>query len=247
MNQDQTQVQDPEFAERLIAVGLGMAEVSHETRNALHRVYSILDEVERLRPHDESLLELTARLGAALDELSRLHEDILSYARVHELKLESCDLRELVTRAWVDLGFLRRDRDAELELGGDEAWCRADPLAMRQVFRNLLHNALTACEDPTRIEVSFRLVEGRGASRSISVVVRDNGPGIAPDDIERLFEPFYSQRRGGTGLGLPLARRLVHAHGGQLVAKAGDAGGELALELPTVPPLKAPTERAPKP
>lgn len=228
------------LAQRLIAVGEATTAVSHEARSSLQRAQLALEQIERHRPEDD-MPGLLARLQDALDELAYLHESIRSFAAPVNLSLVSCDLCRTVAVAWSDVAGLRRGRDAALEvIGLQEAWCRSDPFATRQILRNLFQNALSACADPARVTVDFRSVRN-GDGPALSVRVEDNGPGVSHSQLEGLFEPFRTSRPGGTGLGLALARRLARAHGGDLVAEGGP-GGRFELTLPLVPPLR--TQRA---
>jgi signal transduction histidine kinase len=107
-----------------------------------------------------------------------------------------------------------------------------DPLALGQVFRNILENSLYACRDPVKICASWSEVQ-RNGSGEIKVSLRDNGPGMSVETRERVFEPFFTTRTQGTGLGMAIARRIVEAHDGQ-IAVAGElgTGTEILITLP---------------
>jgi len=127
----------------------------------------------------------------------------------------------------------REGRDAVLreECPGVDLHCAVDPFRLDQVFRNILENALAACRDPVRITVQCQAtdLDGRPALR---VSVRDNGPGLTPEQRQRIFEPFFTTKTKGTGLGMPIAKRLVEAHGGQIAVGAEGTGAEILLILP---------------
>jgi signal transduction histidine kinase len=109
--------------------------------------------------------------------------------------------------------------------GAPEAW-PLDQARMRQVLTNLLENALRSGTD----QVDARVAEERG---ELIYVVRDRGPGIPAEDLARIFEPFFTRRTQGTGLGLAVARRLVELHGGTIRARnAPDGGAEFSISLP---------------
>ncbi|MGB4062165.1 MAG: ATP-binding protein, partial [Burkholderiaceae bacterium] len=111
----------------------------------------------------------------------------------------------------------------------------ADPVALDQIVHNLLMNALQALERVPSTERSLRLVATRHAGEARLQVI-DSGPGIAPDDLARLFEPFFSTREGGLGLGLSLSESLAHGMGGRLTAAAHTPRGAVfTLALPTGP------------
>ncbi len=108
--------------------------------------------------------------------------------------------------------------------------CLADPFQLKQVFRNLLENALAAGGDAPRIEVRCTGTKD-GAQEVVHISVRDNGPGFAPEQRSRLFEPFYTTKLRGTGLGLAICKRIVEAHGGRIEAGEGP-GAEVIIVLP---------------
>ena len=88
---------------------------------------------------------------------------------------------------------------------------------MQQVFRNILENALAACRDPVVIAISCSeaRLQGRPALR---ISVRDNGPGLTTEQYQRIFDPFYTTKTKGTGLGMAIAKRIVETHGGRIAA-----------------------------
>src|SRR5262249_36233512 len=120
---------------------------------------------------------------------------------------------------------------AELDL-----CCPVDPFRLEQVFRNILENSLAACPNPVRIDVRCTdvLLHGR---RAVQVAVRDNGPGLTPEQRQRIFEPFYTTKTKGTGLGMAIAKRIVDAHGGRIeVGPGSDRGAEILITSPREAP-----------
>jgi signal transduction histidine kinase len=118
------------------------------------------------------------------------------------------------------------------DLGDVSPFCHVDPFYIKQVFRNLLENALAAGADPVRVLIQCRpaLLDGEDA---ICIRLRDNGPGISPDARPKLFEPFFTTKVRGTGLGLAICKRIIEAHGGRIEAsnEAG-SGAEMIITLP---------------
>ena len=107
-----------------------------------------------------------------------------------------------------------------------------DRSRLKQVFRNVLDNALAACHDPVEIDVDW--AEGEIAGRpAVRIAVRDNGPGLNSEQRRKIFEPFYTTKTQGTGLGLAIARRIVEAHGGRITTGPGPGpGAEILILLP---------------
>jgi signal transduction histidine kinase len=219
-------------AERLAAIGQMAAGLAHEGRNALQRAHACLERLRYRLGGQPECLDLLARLQDAQDDLRWLYEDVREYAAPIRLDACACDLRQVWREAWADLAPDRSGRQAELreEDGGLDLGCVADPFRLKQVFRNLLENALAAGGQRLVIRCSGAEVEGRPA---VQVVVCDDGPGFAPDLGERIFEPFFTTRVRGTGLGLAICKRIVEAHGGRIAAGAGAApGAEIVVTLP---------------
>jgi signal transduction histidine kinase len=104
---------------------------------------------------------------------------------------------------------------------------------MVQVFRNLFENSLAACTDPVEIEIAAQEIERGG--RFAEIRVRDNGPGLKPEQRERVFEPFYTTKSKGTGLGMAIVRRTIDAHGGRVFVGEHRSGAEFVIQLPFGP------------
>ncbi len=105
-----------------------------------------------------------------------------------------------------------------------------------QLFRILFENALAACGDPVRIEITCSPTVLAGG-KAIRISVRDNGPGLNQEQRERIFEPFYTTKTKGTGLGMAIAQRIVEAHEGKIqVGTCAGHGAEILVTLPCLPP-----------
>lgn len=228
-------------SERLAVLGEAMTRLAHESRNALQRI-QIAVEVARI--HSEGNEPLDAQLDAierANDALNALLEELRNYAAPLHLERKRSSLVTIWREAWSAVGFQRSDRDVEFteDTDDDLLKCHADRFRLGQVFRNLFENALAACDDPVRIRVSGTpaLLEGNAAIR---VIVADNGPGMNAEQRQRIFEPFYTTKAKGTGLGMAIARRIVEAHGGSIsVGSSALGGAALELVLPVEPQIPA--------
>jgi len=221
-------------AERLAAIGQMVAGLAHESRNALQRSQACLEMLALAVRDRPEALDLIARLQTAQDHLHHLYEDVRSYAAPIKLDKVPCDLATVWREAWAHLESARKDKQATLHevSGGVDLRCTADPFRLDQVFRNILDNALAACSPPVAIEIGAALTELDGQP-ALRIAVQDNGPGIGPDQRPKIFDPFYTTKAKGTGLGLPIARRIVEAHGGQIAL--GDFDGPGTVFLITLP------------
>jgi signal transduction histidine kinase len=221
-------------AERLAAMGQMMRGLTHESRNALQRSQACLEMLAlklKDRPEAAGLIE---RIFRAQRHLHHLHEEVYRYAAPLTLQPQPWDLGDIVQQTWDALAPLRAGRPACLrqDVGGLDLSAAVDRPAFEQVVRNILENSLDACADPMEIEVSWvaTTLDGRPA---LQAAFRDNGPGLTVEGRQKLFEPFYTTKTQGTGLGLAMAKRLTEAHGGRITVGAGrPVGAEILIALP---------------
>jgi len=221
-------------AERLAAIGQMVTGLAHESRNALARSQACLEMLALAVRDRPEALDLIGRLQKAQDHLHHLYEDVRSYAAPIKLEKVRCDLATVWREAWAHLESARKGKQAVLRevYAGADLRCAADPFRLDQVFRNILDNALAACSPPIAIEIHTASVRIDGQP-ALQIAVRDNGPGIGPEQRPKVFDPFYTTKAKGTGLGLPIARRIIEAHGGQITL--GDTDGPGTVFLITLP------------
>jgi signal transduction histidine kinase len=225
-------------AERLAAVGEMVTGLAHESRNALQRIQAGLTLLGYRLQGQPNALSLLDSIQKAEDDLHRLFEEIRDYAAPIRLEPRSGTLTEVWREAWADLEAVRAGREAELreEADGTDLQCVVSFFHLKQVFRNLLHNALGAARDPVQIVIRCAAAEVHG-QEAVRIAVRDNGPGFRGEQQEKAFEPFFTTKAKGTGLGLAICKRIVLAHGGSIeVSKDGGLGAEIIILLPRVTP-----------
>jgi two-component system, LuxR family, sensor kinase FixL len=221
-------------AERLAAIGQMMTGLAHESRNGLQRIQACLEMLVLTVPDRLESLDLIARIQKAQDHLRDLYEDVRGYAAPIKLEYSLCNLDDIWREAWAHLDATRAAKEAQLreETAGVDLRCLVDPSRVRQVFHNILDNALAA--GPRRGEVTIAAEETTlGGQPALRIALRDNGPGLNAEQRQRVFEPFYTTKAKGTGLGMPIAQRIVEAHGGQLAV--GDTPAPGAVFLITLP------------
>ena len=221
--------------ERLAAIGQTMAGLAHESRNAFQRSQAALEtlalELED-RPNASLLL---GRIQRANDHLLHLYEEVLQFAKPMRLDLRQCDIVEIVEATCRHVAQAAKTSSDcfTVSLQGQTRSVIADAFAVEQILRNVIENAMVVCPPDRPILVAISDT-WQGDQPSLQVEVIDEGPGIPPENMERIFEPFFSTRSRGTGLGLPIARRLAEAHGGSLELKSGPSGTTAVLTLPLV-------------
>jgi len=216
-------------AERLAAIGQTMTALAHESRNVLQRIRAASDVLSLEiagNPDAEKSLDMIQR---ASSDLQRLLEEVRSFAAPIQLHRNSVHLPSVWQRAWSDIAPSRDRRNAELAetLDGSELDVEIDTVRMEQVFRNLFENSLAAGFDPVRIHVDCRCDEG-----VVEVRCGDNGPGLNEEQQKRVFEPFYTTKNFGTGLGMPICERIIEAHSGTIQVEPSDSGACFLIRLP---------------
>jgi len=223
--------------ESLAAVGQFAASLAHEVRNALTAVRVDVQSVQEELPADSPLGEVQER---ALREIVRLDETVskaLEVARTGEMRVEQVDLREPIEAAADAAMPLFRERAAALtlQLGDAPLPVAGDSGALEQLFLNLMQNAAQALEPGGAATVVASAKDER-----IEVTVSDNGSGIPERELSRIFEPLFSTRPEGTGLGLTIARRIAVAHRGtlELDSEVGK-GTTVTIQLALAPSRQA--------
>jgi PAS domain S-box-containing protein len=221
-------------AERLAAIGEMVTGLAHESRNALHRSQVCLEMLALEIEDRPEALRLSARIQQAQDDLHILFEDVRNYAAPIHLERRVCDLAEIWRTAWAHLVPLREGQEAVLQekIEGLDLHGTVDPYRLEQVFLNILGNALAACGDAAVVEIRVARAELDGHP-ALSIAVHDNGPGLDPEQRQKIFEPFYTTKTKGTGLGMSITKRIVEAHGGRIaVGEGAGPGAEIILTLP---------------
>ena len=224
-------------AERLAAVGRISAQITHEIRNPLNAIglntELLAEEIAALPEPRGEALQMVAAISREVDRLNAVTEHYLRFARLPRPVLECLDLNELLTGL---LDFLAPElAAASLSVGRDLAGrllpIRGDEARLRGAFLNLLRNAREATPGGGSITVRTRPLEG-----CVELQIRDTGGGIPPGDLTRIFEPFYSTKERGTGLGLAFTQQVVEEHGGTIRCDSALGRGTLfTLRFPTAP------------
>jgi signal transduction histidine kinase len=247
-------------AERLAAVGQTIASLSHHIKNILQGVRggSYLIEMG-MKDHSKAIADgkvdvESAEKAVAImrkgwgiveknqERISTLVMDMLTFSKEREPVPEAANLNEMVA----DIVELMKSRASEEHV--ELVWLPAptmptlmfDPESMHRATLNIITNAIDACHDRTdgRVEVSTQYSHGERMAR---VAVVDNGSGIDPSDLEKIFAVFVSRKGGrGTGLGLPVSQKILEEHGGRIrVESKLDEGSRFTLEFPAVVPQPA--------
>lgn len=218
--------------ERLSALGQMAAGLAHEIRNPLGGIALYASMLEGQLHGNPPARQAAARISAGVRSLDDLIRGILDFAQEGRVDRRRCRLGEVmegmadVLRPCLDAAGAKLEVDARSE----ETILDCDPVRLRQVLVNLVTNGVQAAGAGGRVWISARGIPDESFAE-IDVV--DNGPGIDPAHLERVFNPFFTTRETGTGLGLAISHRIVEAHGGSIRAENRTEGGaRFSLRLP---------------
>jgi signal transduction histidine kinase len=207
-------------SERLAAVGKMAAMITHEVRNPLSSIglnTELLDD--ELGENQKEARELVRAIHREVDRLTAITEEYLSFARLPKPKPAPEPVNALVGAL---AGFVRADLalkqvKLEVDLADGDPIAFIDAAQIRQCLINLVRNASEAVASKGGGSVTLRT---RRVGDGITIAVIDDGPGIAPDVLPRMFDPFFSTKEGGSGLGLALTQQIVKDHGGDLAVES---------------------------
>jgi signal transduction histidine kinase len=218
--------------ESLAAVGELTAGIAHEFRNGLATIHGYGKLID-LKALPETYRPYVAGIRAETESLAQMVTNFLNFAKPAQLTLSNVDLRAVCERAADDVRAEARALGGEVTVRGEFADIEGDEVLLRQAFSNLLRNAVEACAGMSRAPILTIDAVVEQAPRCCRISVNDNGPGIAPDARERVFQPFFTTRRNGTGLGLALVQKIIVFHNGRISVGTSPLGGaSLQVILP---------------
>jgi two-component system sensor histidine kinase PilS (NtrC family) len=246
--QDVTEVRrldrEARVQQRLAAVGEMAAGIAHEIRNPLASMagsIQILRQELPLTPEQSQLMDIVLRESERLNDTIR---SFLAYARPHRQAMSRVDVRRVITDAAALLENSTELSEAHgivVEAPADEVWLQADESQLRQIVWNLATNGLRAMPAGGRLTLAVRASRGTTETNGEVVMeVRDEGTGIAPEELDGIFQPFRAGFARGTGLGLSIVHRIVADYGGEIqVTSDRGSGTTILVRMPAVPAAMA--------
>lgn len=209
--------------ERLSSIGEMTATLAHQIRTPLA---SALLYAKQLRNQTKTQRVPADHICNRLDEIARLIDDMLCYAGGARRVDDKFSISALFYDIVEVFGNCIGDGQLSVALVRDELTAAGNYDAIRGALLNLVENAFQACDTAARVELGAELIDDR-----ICLTVSDNGSGISADIKNRLFEPFFTTRPNGTGLGLAVVRAVAEAHGGEVIVDSSVRGTTFALCL----------------
>jgi two-component system sensor histidine kinase PilS (NtrC family) len=234
--QDLTHIKEMEESvrrsEKLATIGQLAAGIAHEIRNPLASISGAIQLLKEEKDAGQSTQRLMEIILSESGRLNRLITDFLLYAQPPKLHMKKVDIGVLVDNTlevfsrspqWTKGIQLSKIMEPNVTIS-------ADPQQLEQVLWNLFINAVDAMEGKGVLEIK---VDKDGKGRTITLSVSDTGKGIAGKDINKIFDPFYTTKEGGSGLGLSIVHKIVEIHGGEISAESRlNHGSTFTLTLP---------------
>ena len=223
-------------SEMMSLLGSLVAGVAHEVRNPLFGISSIIDAFETRFSDRTEYLRYTSVLRDEIGRLTILMEELLEYGKPFRGDLYLVSMEEMVARSvkacMPSAGVAQVNLKSDVEEALPKV--RIDRRRLSKVFVNLIENAIQHSPQKSTVRIeACRVADGN--NEWVQCAIKDSGAGILPDDLPKIFEPFFSKRRGGTGLGLAIAHRIMQEHGGKLIAGNNPEGGACMIARFPIP------------
>lgn len=216
-------------AEKLTAMGKFASIIGHEFRNQLGAMgISIYFLKMKLRNEDEKIKRHVENLEEQLNETNRIIENILAFSKARKPELKDLDLKAVLSNS---VGKFRISGRMKIitDIAEGLPKIRGDELQLSRVFVNIISNALEAMDEKGILTVTAAMTRDL-----VGIAFKDTGPGIKEEDKNKLFEPFFSTKVHGTGLGLPICRDIMEAHKGSIKIESEQGKGTTVIvRLPT--------------
>ena len=221
-------------SETMAEMGSLVAGVAHEVRNPLFAMSATLDALEARYGIREDSMAHVEVFRSQLDRMTQLMQELLDYGKPPTLDLEFETLGTVIGAAIEENKEMAQECGVTIREASEPALpkVKMDRMRLTQVFDNLVTNAIQHSDRGESVTITTNLICQDGRDW-VETQVCDSGPGFSADDLEHIFEPFFTRRQGGTGLGLALVRRIIDQHGGSVRAENRTHGGaSICVRLP---------------
>ncbi|NNG47662.1 MAG: hypothetical protein HKM86_11180 [Deltaproteobacteria bacterium] len=239
--------------QRLLLLGQMAAGLAHEIRNPISSIGVHCSLLKDHLSENEKLLTSVTMMAREVDKVEYIIRECLNFVRPAELGLKRVDVDRVVESIVERFRTLHAEMEFSLKKQEGVAFtAEVDAGLLEQAINNIMANAVYACEGKGNVEVSFGisrhfsdllqlgrrmdpLVSGHSGKEEefIRIGIRDNGPGIPHDIEEKIFVPFFTTKKTGTGLGLPLSQKIIHSHGGVLDLQSEPGKGtDFIIKIP---------------
>lgn len=205
-------------SQHLATVGELAAGVAHEINNPIGIIAAYSEYLLKNTKDNDTLREDFEIINKEAMRCEKIVSELLNLSNPKVREIASVSITSLCDEVLVFLFHDKEKREIKLEKNyqSDLPKIFADPIQMKQAFLNILLNACQAVKGQDNAEIKIKISRHDKKENFIQILIEDNGPGINPSIVEKVFEPFVTLRKGGTGLGLSITRRIVDAHGGEI-------------------------------
>ena len=230
-------------ADRLASIGEMAAGIAHEIKNPLAGIAGVIQVLRKEHAIGDQKRAILDEVLVQVERMDKAVRNLLSFARPPEPKMTLVDINELISKIldFLSPQFARHSIVADRKLTTGLPWLTLDPDLIQQALINIALNAIQSMPEGGRFVVETRSVKPDGHhSASIEVLCSDNGKGISPENMSRIFNPFFTTRQQGTGLGLSITQRIIEQHGGEInVMSSPEKGTSFTISFPYPQSAKA--------
>jgi len=216
-------------SEKLAGLGKMASNIVHEVGNPLAAISNSIQVLQGRVSLEGRMKELMDIIGWETERLNRIIDMLREFSKPRQLHLTDCDIKEVVLKA---INVINQDfdlvfgRHIKTRFSNDLPSVEADPDALQQVALNLLRNAMQAIDEGGHVQVNVKYGK-RPAKGSIVLEIQDNGPGIPEENLDQIFEPYFSTKARGMGLGMHIVKQIVDMHNGEIVIRSEAGKGTL--------------------
>jgi signal transduction histidine kinase len=220
-------------AEKLSLLGQMVASIAHEIKNPLGSIKGAVQILNDKATPEKDKVEFASIVAREVDRLDNVVKDYLSFARPASAKFSNVDLNQVISAVIRQMKFQCSEKNISILFEPQKIpLVKGDPDRLHQLYLNIILNSIQALPDGGKIEIVCRK-SFDNSHELVESSVRDNGCGIALENINRIFEPFFSTRTTGTGLGLATVKAIVDEHNGRIrVESASGKGTTFIISFP---------------
>ena len=235
---EQEQIQErTRQLEQQAFLGEFTAVFAHEVRNPINNISTGLQLLEMTLPEPDPNHEVVMRMQTDCDRLTEQMRQVLSFARTAEYEMESVNLERLLNSLLDRLNprIVKENVNVRVQAEPDLPMVEGSPRVLEQVFNNLITNALQAMRGTSgQLVIKLNKASHPHGLTYVKISIADTGPGIAKENLEKIFQPFYTTKHDGTGLGLPIAKKIITAHKGRIQVESFPGGTVFTIEIPAL-------------
>ncbi|GAB4338141.1 MAG: hypothetical protein Kow0099_11990 [Candidatus Abyssubacteria bacterium] len=213
----------------LAEIGQMVSAVAHDVRNPLQNIYMSVDTLRGEMGEDKGKMEILEEIDRSVNLLNRIVGELLDYSRPAHPRCATESIARLVENALAALTVELQNIHVDLDIEEESAAIFVDPTMMNRALVNIVANAADAMPNGGDLKIRSRFISRNGGIL-LTISIADTGHGISEEHLHRVHEPFFTTKSGGTGLGIPISKKMVEAHGGNLTIRS-NAGRGTTVEM----------------